>query len=299
MSHILSRLKKYPIDIVAVVNVSDDGGSSGIIRNNYKIPAIGDIRRVIVSLADSNAFYDLSEYRFNQGDFKGHTVGNVIILALIKLYGSFNKAILELSKLISIKGKVMPISLDEVELKAQFDDGKIITGETNIVKYNSRIKRLFASGMVNNDVINEIKSADMIIYSCGSLYTSLLSNLVYDDVKKALDESRALKLYVANIMTQNGETTDFTLSMHINTLASYIGLNNIDIVIGNSDLNINDDVINTYLNENSKLVVPDIDEVKKLNVELILDNLIEIENNKIRHNTKRLTAIIMKILLDL
>lgn len=246
-----------------------------------------------MSLSDSKSICELSEYRFDNGDFKGHTVGNIVLLALIKIYGSFNKAILELSKMLNIKGKVLPVSLDEVTLMGEFIDGNIRLGETNIVNYDSKIKRLYALGNINKDVIKEINESDMIIYSPGSLYTSLLSNLVFNEIKEALDNSRALKVYVSNIMTQKGETDDYNLLDHIKVLKEYIG-NNIDIVIANNNFNISDNILNKYLVEGSKLV-----DISNLDINTIYDNLIEIDDDKLRHNNKRVSAIIMKLLLDL
>lgn len=292
LSTLLKGLKQFPVDITAIVTVSDDGNSTGRLREEFKTPAVGDIRRVITSLSETEPLIEsLMNYRFKTtSDLDGHTLGNLLLTGLIEVSGNMSKGIESLSKVLNLKGKVLPLTEDNVKLMAEMEDGNIISGECNITKDKRKIKKVFykEEPKVLEEVINEIKRADLIILSMGSLYTSIIPNLICKDVIEAIDESSADIMYVCNIMTQPGETDNFKASDHIKTLNSYLGKRKINIALINNG-KISEEIKNKYLVEEQKdEVIPDIDEVKQNNVNVITDNFVIISDNMIRHNINKL-----------
>lgn len=292
LSTLLKGLKQFPVDITAIVSVSDDGNSTGRLREEFKTPAVGDIRRVITSLSETEPLIEsLMNYRFKTtSDLDGHTLGNLLLTGLIEVSGNMSKGIESLSKVLNLKGKVLPLTEDNVKLMAEMDDGNIISGECNITKDKRKIKKMFykEEPKVLEEVINEIKRADLIILSMGSLYTSIIPNLICKDVIEAIDESSADIMYVCNIMTQPGETDNFKASDHIKTLNKYLGKRKINIALINNG-KISEEIKNKYLVEEQKdEVIPDIDEVKQNNVNVITDNFVIISDNMIRHNINKL-----------
>lgn len=292
LSTLLKGLKQFPVDITAIVSVSDDGNSTGRLREEFKTPAVGDIRRVITSLSETEPLIEsLMNYRFKTtSDLDGHTLGNLLLTGLIEVSGNMSKGIESLSKVLNLKGKVLPLTEDNVKLMAEMEDGNIISGECNITKDKRKIKKVFykEEPKVLEEVINEIKRADLIILSMGSLYTSIIPNLICKDVIEAIDESSADIMYVCNIMTQPGETDNFKASCHIKVLNSYLGKRKINIALINNG-KISEEIKNKYLVEEQKdEVIPDIDEVKQNNVNVITDNFVIISDNMIRHNINKL-----------
>lgn len=292
LSILLKGLKQFPVDITAIVTVSDDGNSTGRLREEFKTPAVGDIRRVITSLSETEPLIEsLMNYRFKTtSDLDGHTLGNLLLTGLIEVSGNMSKGIESLSKVLNLKGKVLPLTEDNVKLIAKMDDGNIVFGECNITKDKRKIKKMFykEEPKVLEEVINEIKRADLIILSMGSLYTSIIPNLICKDVIEAIDESSADIMYVCNIMTQPGETDNFKASDHIKTLNKYLGKRKINIALINNG-KISEDIKNKYLVEEQKdEVIPDIDIIKKDNVNVILDNFVIISDDMIRHNVNKL-----------
>lgn len=292
LSTLLKGLKQFPVDITAIVTVSDDGNSTGRLREEFKTPAVGDIRRVITSLSETEPLIEsLMNYRFKTtSDLDGHTLGNLLLTGLIEVSGNMSKGIESLSKVLNLKGKVLPLTEDNVKLMAEMEDGNIIFGECNITKDKRKIKKVFykEEPKVLEEVINEIKRADLIILSMGSLYTSIIPNLICKDVIEAIDESSADIMYVCNIMTQPGETDNFKASDHIKTLNSYLGKRKINIALINNG-KISEEIKNKYLVEEQKdEVIPDIDEVKQNNVNVIIDNFVIISDDMIRHNVNKL-----------
>lgn len=292
LSTLLKGLKQFPVDITAIVSVSDDGNSTGRLREEFKTPAVGDIRRVITSLSETEPLIEsLMNYRFKTtSDLDGHTLGNLLLTGLIEVSGNMSKGIESLCKVLNLKGKVLPLTEDNVKLMAEMEDGNIISGECNITKDKRKIKKVFykEEPKVLEEVINEIKRADLIILSMGSLYTSIIPNLICKDVIDAIDESSADIMYVCNIMTQPGETDNFKASCHIKVLNSYLGKRKINIALINNG-KISEEIKNKYLVEEQKdEVIPDIDEVKQNNVNVITDNFVIISDNMIRHNINKL-----------
>lgn len=292
LSTLLKGLKQFPVDITAIVTVSDDGNSTGRLREEFKTPAVGDIRRVITSLSETEPLIEsLMNYRFKTtSDLDGHTLGNLLLTGLIEVSGNMSKGIESLSKVLNLKGKVLPLTEDNVKLMAEMEDGNIISGECNITKDKRKIKKVFykEEPKVLEEVINEIKRADLIILSMGSLYTSIIPNLICKDVIEAIDESSADIMYVCNIMTQPGETDNFKASDHIKTLNKHLGKRKINIALINNG-KISKDIKNKYLVEEQKdEVIPDVDIIKKENVNVITDNFVIISDNMIRHNINKL-----------
>ena len=308
MSHLLRGLKQYPLDITAVVSVSDDGGSAGKLRNEFDILAVGDIRRVIESLSDNeNELRNLLNYRFeSNGDLNNHALGNLILLAEMKIQGSVQKAIETLSKILNLKGKVLPFTEDKVILVGEMEDNSIIEGEHNITESPKKIKKVFykEEPTISKQLIKEIKNADLIVLSMGSLFTSVIPNLLSSDIKNAIDKSNAKIVYCCNLFTQPGETDNYKVSDHINTLNSYLGKKKINYVIANNE-EINNELIEKYATEEQKdLVILDKEETEKLGVEVIEDDLAYIKNhteeqkNVYRHNYVKLGFLIHTIALD-
>lgn len=308
LSSLLRGLKQYPLDITAVVSVSDDGGSTGKLRTEFDILAVGDIRRVIESLSDNeNELRKLLNYRFeSNGELNNHALGNLILIAETKLQGSVEKAIKTLSKILNLKGNVLPFTEDKITLIGEMDDGTIIEGEHNITDANKNIKKVYYQNEPNisKELLREIKSADLIILSMGSLYTSVIPNLLSTDIKNAIDKSHGKIVYCCNLFTQPGETDNFKVSDHVKVLNAYLGEKKISYVIANKE-KIDNDLIQKYATEEQKdLVVLDKEETEKLGAEVISDNLAYIKNNLeeqknvYRHNYVKLGFLINTIALD-
>lgn len=290
LSTLLRGLKQFPVDITAVVSVSDDGRSTGKLRKEFNIPAVGDIRQVIIALSETEPlFQNLLNYRFKtNSDLSGHALGNLLLTGLIDVAGNMSDGIESLSKVLNLKGKVLPLTEDNVFLMAEMIDRSIVEGEHNITEKNQKIKKIFykETPKVLDEVICEIKRADLILLSMGSLFTSLLPNLICDEVKNAIDSSKGDVMYVCNMMTQPGETDNFKVSDHINVINSYLNKKKISYVIVN-DGEITQKIKNKYLTEEQKdPVIYDKENLNNINV--ISDNFVKIENDLLRHNTAKL-----------
>ena len=241
---VLQGLKKYTNNIAAIVTMADHGGSSGILRDELGVLPPGDIRRCLVALSESRKLMaDLFEYRFKKGSLKGHSFGNLLITALTEITGSFDKAIKECSKILAVKGIVIPCTFQDIKLCALLENGKIIKGEPAIESFrlyhNVNIKKLFLEPRnvkANKEAINTIKNAEKIILGPGSLYTSIIPNLLIKNIKNAIVKSKAKKIYVVNIMTQHGETDNFTANMHVSEIIKYLSKDILDYVIVNTEI---------------------------------------------------------------
>ena len=296
-SVLLRGLKRFPFNITAVVSVSDDGKSSGKIRHELNLPAVGDIRSVLISLAETEDIVEkMINYRFkSNGDLDGHSLGNLLIAGLTDIYGNLSNAVLQISKILNLKGEVLPLTDDNVVLMGKMSDGSVIEGEHNITLSDKKIEKIYykVNPKVNKSVIKRIKEADAIILSMGSVYTSIIPHLLCKEIIKAIDSSNAKIMYVCNVMTQPGETDGFTASDHINLLNSYLGKRKIDTVITNSK-KISKKTQKIYETLEQKDLV-EIDS-KNINIEHINKPLIKIENDKIRHDNMKLALEIMNIL---
>lgn len=300
-STLLKGLKLFPIDISAVVSVCDDGRSTGRLREEFNTFAVGDIRKVIASLSETEPlFEELLNYRFETtSDLNGHTVGNLLLTALSNISGNMQEGIEMIGKVLKIKGKVLPFTLDSPILIGKMEDDSIIKGEHNITESHKKIKEVYyeKNVKVNPNVLKAIDEADLIILSMGSLYTSIIPNLLSRELLNAIDKSKAKIMYVCNMMTQPGETDDYKVSDHINTLNKYLGKKKIDIVIANNG-EIPKNILEKYETEEQKdPVIFDQENLKDLKV--ITGNYVTVTNNIIRHRIAKLSVDIYDYLLEI
>ncbi len=301
MSTLLSGLKMFPIDISAVVSVCDDGSSTGRLREEFNIPAVGDIRRVLVSLSETQPFFEqLLNYRFETtSDLNGHTVGNLLLAAASNVTGNMSDGIEIISKVLNLKGKVVPLTEDNVVLMGKMEDGTLVEGEHNITESDLVIKDVFykEKPIVNPNVIKAISEADLIILSMGSVFTSIIPNLICDGVVEAIEKSNAKIMYVCNMMTQPGETDNFSASHHIKLLNKYLGKRKVDVAIINNG-KISDELVRKYETlEQKDPIVYDEKNVKKLGVEVIASDFTMIIDENIRHDYKKLASYIFLYLI--
>lgn len=296
-SVLLSGLKKFPVNITAVVSVADDGRNTGKLREQFNIPAMGDVRRVLIALSETEEFVsELFSYRFKtDSDLNGNNIGNLLLTAMSDICGNLSSGVKEISKILNLKGEVLPLTDDNVVLMGEMEDGTFIEGEHNITLSPLKIKRVFykEEPRVNEEVIDKIKKSDAIILSMGSVYTSIIPNLLCDEVIQAIDSSNAKIIYVCNVMTQPGETDDFKVSDHINLLSSYLGNKKIDVVITNNGEISHETQMIYETTEQKDLVIIDDDNIK---IENVSKPLIRVENNVIRHDNLKLALEIINIL---
>lgn len=301
LSTLLKGLKLFPIDITAVVSVCDDGKSTGRLRNEFNIIAVGDIRRVLISLSETEPLVEeLLNYRFDtSSDLDGHTVGNLLLTALSNITGNLSDGIESLSKVFNLKGKVLPLTEDNAVLMGEMEDNSIIEGEHNITESSKEIKKVFYKNSVTTNplVLKEINDADLIILSMGSLYTSIIPNILCDDMKEAIKTSKAKIMYICNMMTQPGETDDFKASDHLKVLNNYLD-RKIDVIVVNSGI-IANSVKKKYATLEQKNEVKfDKEKLKKLNVKVINNDYVSIDNNTLRHKVDKLSLDIYAYLLN-
>lgn len=292
MSYLLSGLKEYPVDITAIVSVCDDGSSTGILREEFNIPAVGDVRKVLVSLSETEPLVmDLFNYRFKTtSDLNGHAVGNLLLTACTEIRGNLSDGIEALSKVLNLKGKVVPLTEDNVTLMSEMDDGSIVEGEHHITMSKKKIKKIFykEEPTPTKEAISAIESADLIVLSMGSLFTSIIPNLICRDIVNAIDKSSAKVMYVCNMMTQPGETDNFSVTDHVDMLNSYLGKKKIGVVIANNGI-IDNELSKKYETlEQKDAVKYNVEDFNKYQMQVIGDDLISINNNMIRHNNLKL-----------
>ena len=302
MSYLLKGLKEFPLDITAVITVSDNGRSTGKLRKEFNTPAVGDIRKVITNLSGiDEPIKKMMEYRFNtSSDLNGHAVGNLILTSMLEITGSLKESIKCLSKLLDVKQKVLPISEDSnLVLMGKDSKGNIIEGEAQITEAHRKFERIYYKDepKVLDEVLDAIIEADLIIFSMGSLYTSILPNIICSEVKEALNTTKAPIMYLCNAVTQPGETDNYTVGDHIELLNKYLDFKKIDVVIA-SNTKIDKKIAKKYETEEQKDPVKiDYGKLNKIGVELIEDDLITIEDNMLRHNSMKLSSLIFSYLM--
>lgn len=300
-SRILMSLKDLPLDITAVITVSDDGRSTGILRKEFTVPAMGDIRKVLSNLSTlPDEVKSVMEYRLSTySDLNNHSIGNLILTAYLKTTGSLQRSIENLSKLLQVKHTVLPLSEDNLTLAGMTTDGEIIEGEEEITKSGKKFDKIFykEEPHVLPEVIEKIEDADLVIISIGSLYTSILPHLICKDIVKAINGTPAKVMYVCNAMTQPGETDGFGVSDHIRTLEKYIGKDTIDVVIASNTV-IDSKMLTKYETEEQKDQVKiDKENMKDKKYELIEEDLLTTEEGKITHNSLKLSSVIFSYLM--
>lgn len=299
LSNMLRGLKEYSSNITAIVTVADDGGSSGRLRTELGVLPPGDIRNVLVSMAEAEPMMKrLFQYRFPAGNgLEGHSFGNLFITTMWDLVGDFEKAVQESSKILAVRGQVLPSSLFQIKLCAELEDGSVVKGESHIHTKGKAIKRVFlepANAAILHEAQEAILDADAIIFGPGSLYTSIIPNLLLKGMVEAISASRAQKLYVCNVMTQPGETDSYTASQHLKAVEAHSKKRLVDVIL------INDGPIplfmaEKYAQEGAYPVVADIEELKGMGVSVIPADLVS-HKDYVRHNPYTLARIIMEYL---
>ncbi len=300
LSCILSGLKLFPIDVTTVIAVSDNGSSTGKLKEELNIPAVGDVGKVLLSMANVDEdFIDLLSYRFQKGSLNTHPVRNIVLAALIDLKGNLTEATKYMCKLLDIKGTVLPLTGEKIDLVGE-STGKEYFGEEAVSRNIRNISRLTYDHdiKIEQEIQEKIGEADLIIFSAGSLYTSIIPHLLAPEVRNALEETRAPLLYISNLVTQPGETDIQSVSQHVEVLNEYLGSRKIDLVVANNGT-VDEEVRERYLSsENKRIVQVDHDTLGKMGVQVIEDDIFCIENEKIRHNALKTAFLIFSYLME-
>lgn len=299
---LLRGLKKYPLDITAVVTVADDGGSSGRLRDEMDIPPPGDIRNVLAALSDVEPLIEeMFQHRFNtSNELSGHSLGNLILAAMTSITGNFVHAIQEMSKVLNVNGKVLPAACESVVLHAEMEDGTVVSGESKIPYSGKKIKRVYLTPETARplpETIHAIRQADLIIIGPGSLYTSILPNLLVPKLGQEIVRAKAKKVYICNLMTQAGETLDFTASDHVKALYAHMKAAFLDTILVNSE-NVPVNVLSRYSEELAKPVHFDLSQLYELGLEVVEGEIMSLENDVIRHDTKEVANILYTLLIN-
>lgn len=301
-STLLRGLKEFPVDLTAIVSVCDDGRSTGVLREEFSIPAVGDIRRVLVALSETEPLVmELFNYRFHTtSGLDGHTVGNLLLTASSGITGNLSDGIEALSKVFNLKGKVVPLTEDNVVLMGEMADGSIIEGEHNITENNQAIKRVFykEKPIPTKAAIKALEEADLIVLSMGSLFTSIIPNLICEEIVDAIDRSTGKIMYVCNMVTQPGETEGFKVSDHIRLINQYLGNRKVDVVVANEGT-IDEEMAKRYESlEQKDPVELDRNITEALVKKIISDDYVTVKNNLLRHNVLKLGMHIFGYLLE-
>lgn len=300
LSHLLLGLKEYTANLTAIVTVADSGGSSGRLREEFNIVAPGDIRNCLVALADTPALMgQLFQYRFEEGGgLKGHNFGNLFLTAMVQLTGGdFQKAVEESSKVLAIRGKVIPSTVHNVHLVAEYMDGSKTEGEAKIPDKKMAIKRLFLNpkdAQPTPEALTAIAEADIIVMGPGSLYTSIIPNLIINGMPQAIAKSPAYKIYVCNVMTQTGETDGFSAADHVRALIDHAEPKILDACIINDAL-VPEEALKRYRGENSYPVTADAETIKAMGYKVVATDLLSVADY-VRHDSKKLTQALIKLI---
>ncbi len=298
LSILLRGLKSYTKDISAVVTVADDGGGSGVLREDLGMLPPGDMRNCIIALSDIEPIMvKLMQHRFSEGYLKGQSFGNLFIAAMYEIFGNYEYALKEIGSIFRLSGKVLPMTLQDTHLKAFLDNGDCILGEKYIPEYVSKLNcKIDKISLVPNvckpleETIRDIKEADIIVIGPGSLYTSVIPNMLVEGIPSLLSESKATVFYVCNLMTQPGETDSYNVLDHVNAIIKHSQRYMIDYVIAN-DEKIPEDLIVNYKYKGAKQVLIDEEQKRKLseiNIKVISSNFIDIRKNYVRHNSDKI-----------
>ncbi|MBI5207896.1 MAG: YvcK family protein [Candidatus Firestonebacteria bacterium] len=300
---LLQGIKEITSNITAIVTVADDGGSSGRLRKDFQVLPPGDIRNCLVSLADQEFLMgSLFQYRFpetSQSSLAGHNFGNLFITAMTQVTGDFDEAIRQSSKVLAIRGQVIPATLENIVLVAEFDNGSFIEGESKISKTSNKIKKVFIRPeecKPNPECIKAIEEADIIILAPGSLYTSLLPNLIIKEITSVILKSSALKLYICNIMTQPGETDGYTASEHVRVILDHTDKGIFKYIMVNK-VPISENVLKRYKESRADIVTTDAEKLRSMGMKVIEEDLLY-SGDMVRHDPKKLAKAILTLLID-
>lgn len=296
---LLRGLKEYTGNLTAIVTVADDGGSSGRLRGDLGILPPGDVRNSLVALADREPLMEeLLQYRFPLGELKGHNMGNLLLAAMCDTTGGFDRAIRGLSRVLAVRGQVLPATLSDIQLCAEMADGSVVCGESKISADEQSIRRVFlepGNCYPTEEALQAIQDADAIIMGPGSLYTSILPNLLVQGITEAIAHSQAVKIYVCNIMTQPGETDNYTASQHLQALFDHAGKVVDDIVINKKK--IPKCLLDRYRKEGAIPVKADIQAIRQMGVTPVFGKLVQ-EGEVVRHHRDKLANLIIRIIYD-
>jgi uncharacterized cofD-like protein len=302
LSTLLRGLKEYTSNVTAVVAVTDDGGSSGRLLREFNVLPPGDIRNCLVALADAEpTMQQLFQYRFSESEVRssleGHSFGNLLILAMTRITGDFEEAVRQTSRVLAIRGRVLPATTRHVSLRAELDDGSVVEGETNVSNHGPRIRRLMLSdpgAEPLEETLDAIRTADAIVIGPGSVYTSILPNLLVKGVADAIRRSPAIRIYVCNVMTQAGETPDFRASDHLRAIFRHAG----DRLVDHALVNVEEpcpELRERYAEAGSAWVLPDVDEFRRLGVRPHVGRLIN-QSSVVRHDPEKLADAIIRLI---
>lgn len=298
---LLRGLKQYPVDITAIVTVADDGGSSGRLRDDFHIPPPGDVRNVLAALSDVEPLVEkMFQHRFVQSELSGHSLGNLILAAMTSITGDFVHAIQEMSKVLNVRGKVLPAANQSVVLHAELEDGSYISGESKIPYSGKKIKGVFLTPSEVkplSETITAIRQADLIVVGPGSLYTSILPNLLVPRIGYEVCNAKARKVYVCNLMTQAGETLNYSASDHVKTIYEHIGCACIDTILVNNE-EVPPQIQLRYKEELAQPVHFDVAKLLDLGMEVVQEQILTYEQEYIRHDTKKVANILYKMLVN-
>ena len=305
LSTMLRGLKYYTSNITAIVTVGDDGGGSGALREDLGMLPPGDIRNCILALADTEPLMeDLLQYRFTEGRLKGQSFGNLFLAAMDGVSDNFVGAVQKMSSVLAVTGKVLPVTLDDMKLMAQLDNGNVVEGESDIpeeaFKQKSKINRLMIvpeDAKPLEEALQAIKDADAIVMGPGSLYTSVIPNLLVKGIVSEIKKSSAYKIYISNVMTQPGETDGFKVYDHIKVLKKYGGKDIVDCVIANNG-SISYDMKKKYKDKNSDIVTIDRDKLKDFGIEIVEKNLIKVSKGTIKHDSDYLAQVLVETIME-
>lgn len=301
LSVMLRGLKEQLLDITAIVTVADDGGSSGILRSELQIPPPGDIRNVLIALADVEPLLSqMLQYRFQNGaGLAGHSLGNLILAAMKDIAGDFVAGIRELSRVLAVRGRVLPATEQAIHLHAEMEDGTWVRGESNIPKAGRRIKRVMldpSDVAPLSEAVAAIQEADAIIAGPGSLYTSIMPNLLVPGLRDAIFSSDALKIFICNVMTQPGETDGYKVSDHLQAVEAHMGRRVFDYVIVNTG-GIEPGILEKYAEKGAEAVELDLEEVQGRGYRVIADELV-LFRTYLRHDEQKLSRHIYELVKD-
>lgn len=305
LSTMLRGLKYYTSNITAIVTVGDDGGGSGALREDLGMLPPGDIRNCILALADTEPLMeDLLQYRFTEGRLKGQSFGNLFLAAMDGVSDNFVGAVQKMSSVLAVTGKVLPVTLDDMKLMAQLDNGNVVEGESDIpeeaFKQKSKINRLMIvpeDAKPLEEALQAIKDADAIVMGPGSLYTSVIPNLLVKGIVSEIKKSSAYKIYISNVMTQPGETDGFKVYDHIKVLKKYGGKDIVDCVIANNG-SISDDMKKKYKDKDSDIVTIDREKLKDFGIEIVEKNLIKVSKGTIKHDSDYLAQVLVETIME-
>lgn len=300
LSHLIFGLKEYTSNITAIVTVADSGGSSGRLREEFNIVAPGDIRNCLVALADAPALMgELFQFRFSEdSELKGHNFGNLFLTAMVQLTnGDFERAVKETSRVLAIRGKVVPSTVSNVHLVAEYMDGSKTEGEAKIPNANSRVRKLWLTDKdahPTNEALESIEEADIIILGPGSLYTSVIPNLIIKGMSEAIGKSRAFKIYVCNVMTQHGETDGYSASEHLQAIIDHSNKDILDACLINN-AEVPADALGRYKEQTSFPVEADMARIRGMGYKVEGTDLLGV-TDYVRHDSKKLNAALIKLI---